>query len=201
MPNKKRRCAFCKKSQYSETMHIHGVQAFCTKEHFIDYACANRDKLAKKGAAIVKKESIKRQRERKEELRPIKHHQDILQSLINQWIVHVRDKDKPCCTCGANSPDIKYDAGHFRSRGSCPELRFELLNIHKQCSVKCNVHGSGMRAEYRDFIIGVYGEATLEWIEGKHTQLKEKFPHWTDYKKEIARYRVIIREAGLKPCK
>ena len=199
MANSKRKCAFCGERKLANSMHIHGTQAFCNKEHFIEYAASQSKRLIKKGDAIRRKESNKAHRERKKAVKPIKYWQDKLQVLVNQWIVHVRDKGKPCCTCGTTSPDIKYDAGHYRSRAACPELRYEPLNIHKQCSVKCNVHGSGMRHEYRGFLIETYGSDTLDWLDGNHTPLKEKFPHWTDYENEVIRYRKLLRENGIEP--
>ena len=195
MANSKRRCAYCKQSRSADTMHIHGVQAFCDVEHYIEYAVTNRKALAKKGKQIIEKKEKTRLQQRKKELRPLKWWQDELQRVINKYIVHVRDKDKPCCTCGTTNPDIKYDAGHYRTRGSSPELRYELLNIHKQCSVQCNQYGSGMRAEYRDFIVNTYGNETLEWLDGKHKTLKEQLPHWTDYELRIKEYKDKIKNS------
>jgi hypothetical protein len=56
-----------------------------------------------------------------------------------------------------------------------------------------------MRAEYRDFIVEQYGQDHLEWLDGAHPKLKEQFPHYTDIKVEIARYRKILRDNNLKP--
>ena len=148
------------------------------------------------------KNAAKRDRERtakrKKELNR-SHHLDQLQKLVNQWVVHVRDKDKPCCTCGTTNQLIKYDAGHYRSRGACPEARFILTNIHRQCSVRCNVHGSGMRSEYIDFIRAEYGQEHLDWLDGPHQSLKEMLPDADAIDAEIARYRKMLRDAGLKP--
>ncbi len=145
-----------------------------------------------------KKVKVKRAKQ-KESIKPIKYWYDKLQIVINQWIVQVRDKDKPCCTCGTSNPDIKYDAGHYRTRGACPELRFEESNIHKQCSVKCNQHGSGMRKEYQGFIIFNYGEDKLTWLDEKHKPLKEQYSDYEAVKEQIAYYRQLLRDAGIKP--
>jgi hypothetical protein len=56
-----------------------------------------------------------------------------------------------------------------------------------------------MRSEYRDFIASKYGADHLEWLDGHHPSLKEQFPHYTDIKNEIARYRKLLRAEGLKP--
>ncbi len=118
-----------------------------------------------------------------------------LEKEVNRFIL-IRDKGRPCCTCGTTS-DIKYDAGHYRSVGSCKELRFELTNIHRQCSVQCNQHGSGMRKEYQEFLIDKYGQDHTEWLNGPHPDLKEKFPTHDDIRAEIKRYRKLNREAKL----
>ena len=122
-----------------------------------------------------------------------------LQILVNQY-VRWRDRDQPCCTCGTTNQHIKYDAGHFHTTGARPELRFELTNIHKQCSQKCNVYGSGMRKEYQTFIIDKYGMDHFEWLESNdHKSLKEQFPTWQDIEDEMKRYRQLLRDVGIKP--
>ena len=123
---------------------------------------------------------------------------EILQNLVNQYVLHVRDKGKPCFTCGTTN-DIKYDAGHYRSVGSCMPLRFELTNIHKQCSVQCNGHKSSNRAEYIPAIIAKYGNAHLDWLDGPHPLLKDQFPHVDDINAEILRCRKLLKDNGLKP--
>jgi len=209
MANKKKRCKCCGEYRDAES----GVQTpsawFCCHAHAIEFSMeASRKRTERLLAKAVRaqaeeaKNAAKRDRERtakrKKELnRP--HHLDQLQKLVNQWVVHVRDKDKPCCTCGTANPNIKYDAGHYRSRGACPEARFILTNIHRQCSVRCNVHGSGMRSEYIDFIRAEYGQEHLDWLDGPHPSLKELLPDADAIDDEIKVLRQKIRDAGLKP--
>lgn len=209
MANKKKRCKCC--GDYGEASE--GVQT--PSGWFIDYSHAIKHsiELSKRrterllvkvvrAQAAEAKNAEKRDRERtakrKKELNR-SHHLDQLQKLVNQWVVHVRDKDKPCCTCGTANPNIKYDAGHYRSRGACPEARFILTNIHRQCSVRCNVHGSGMRSEYIDFIRAEYGQEHLDWLDGPHQSLKELLPDADAIDAEMVRYRKMLRDAGLKP--
>lgn len=181
-------------------------------ERQLQACCSIKCAIAKvnKGNEIKRKKAVaaakRKEREFKAETRRRKKDAtgrnewlDKLQDLVNQWVLHVRDKNMPCCTCGKSDPSVKYDAGHYRSRGACSELRFELTNIHRQCSVNCNVIGSGMRKEYRDFISGKYGAEHLEWLDGKHPSLKDVLPDNESIEKEILRYRKLIREAGLKP--
>lgn len=209
MANRRKKCKRCGEYRDAES----GVQTpaawFCCHAHAIEFSMeASRKRTERLRAKAVRaqaadvKNAAKRDRERtakrKKELNR-SHHLDQLQKLVNQWVVHVRDKDKPCCTCGTTNPFIKYDAGHYRSRGACPEARFILTNIHRQCSVRCNVHGSGMRSEYIDFIRAEYGQEHLDWLDGPHQSLKELLPDADAIDAEIARYRKMLRDAGLKP--
>lgn len=205
MANRKRKCKHC--CEYSEAAA--GVKTpagwFCCMPHAVDFAIEKNNKARQRQQAKDKKEQeAKAKEERKVTRARIKElnrpkHLDQLQKLVNQYVVHVRDANKPCCTCGTTNPNIKYDAGHYRSRGACPEARYILTNIHRQCSVRCNVHGSGMRAEYIEFIKAKYGQDHLDWLDGKHPALKEQLPDSEAIDAEMARYRKMIRDAGLKP--
>ena len=96
-------------------------------------------------------------------------------------LVRLRDHEEPCISCGRYDHEIdeplrggKWDAGHYLSVGAKPELRFELLNNHKQCK-SCN-GGSGkytqknesVRKEYRRRLIEKIGLEQVEWLEGPH---------------------------------
>ena len=174
------------------------LNRFCTFE------CASAHGLAKArkkaNADTVKRAKAVRavHKAAKERVKTRREWLDNLQTLVNQYVLHVKEKGKPCCTC-EKPRGVKFDAGHYRSRGACSALSFELTNIHAQCSVNCNQHGSGMRSEYREFITDRYGADHLEWLDGPHPSLKEQFPHYTDIKDEIARYRKLLRAEGLKP--
>ena len=116
------------------------------------YSCASaytkqlRDKKEKKEWTARKKKVA-------EELKTNSDHRKELQILVNKFI-RLRDKDKGCISCG-QSLNTKFDAGHFRSVGSCPELRFNEENIHGQC-VYCNQHLHGNLIQYRNHNINIY---------------------------------------------
>ena len=81
--------------------------------------------------------------------------------------VRWRDRNDSCISCGNRSENKfggNYDAGHFRSRGSAPHLRYHLWNVHKQC-VKCNRFRSGAVSEYRVSLIWKIGHEKLEYLE------------------------------------
>jgi hypothetical protein len=69
-----------------------------------------------------------------------------LQDAFNAWI-RLRDAGQPCISCGRPYGD-RWHAGHYRSVGSEPSLRFEPDNVHLQCPA-CNLHLCGNQAPYR----------------------------------------------------
>lgn len=121
-----------------------------------------------------------------------------LQTVVNQWITKVRDKDDPCWTCGKYAEH--YDAGHFLPVGTGENwpIRFELTNIHKQC-VYCNQFKGGDSAVYEAVMIVKYGQDHIDWLKGSHPDLKETYPHWSDVELEIKRYRKLLRAEGIEP--
>lgn len=89
--------------------------------------------------------------------------------------VKVRDHDKPCIVHGAECPYTAFDAGHFQSAGSTPELRFNTWNIHKQCSVnnrgshkRSRYNGEGTAALYERNLVQRIGQARVDWLKGPH---------------------------------
>ena len=91
------------------------------------------------------------------------------QAAFNTYI-RKRDANKPCISCGATLRK-SWDAGHYRSVGAMPMLRFNLHNVHKQC-VPCNQHKSGNAIEYRIGLVKRIGPALVEWLEGPHKAAK-----------------------------
>ena len=89
------------------------------------------------------------------------------QAAFNAY-VRARDKDDACISCGnyvlGDQIGGGWDAGHYRSTGSAPHLRFHLHNCHKQC-VKCNRFLSGNVAEYRKGLIKKIGIEKVEALE------------------------------------
>jgi hypothetical protein len=169
---------------------------FCSYEHATSHG-------KEKASALRNKESKASLRVRKKALVTRPQWFTRLQKVKNQYVVHVRDKDLPCFTCGTTSQSIKYDCGHYIHAGSGggDRRRFVDINLHKQCSVQCNQHGGGMPEVYAQVITSTYGLEKLTWLKAEvnHPTLKELFPHWTDIEIEINRYRKLLRDNGLKP--
>ena len=93
------------------------------------------------------------------------------QSAVNRYI-RLRDVNKCCISCGtplvAEQLGGGFDAGHYRSRGSAPHLRFYTLNIHGQCK-KCNRYHGGNVQQYRLGLIDRLGEAKIAQIEADNS--------------------------------
>jgi hypothetical protein len=87
------------------------------------------------------------------------------QTAFNAFI-RQRDAGNACISCGRRS-GCKINAGHYRSVGAAPELRFEELNVHLQCE-HCNSYKSGNAIDYRLGLIKKLGTAKVVWLEGKH---------------------------------
>ena len=114
------------------------------------------------------------------------------QTVFNQFI-RLRDKEEPCISCQRHHKG-QYHSGHYRSVGAHPELRFDELNVHKQCSV-CNNYLSGSLVEYRINLINKIGIDAVNYLEGKH-ELK----HYTidDIKSIKALYKLKIKALDTK---
>lgn len=116
------------------------------------------------------------------------------QAEFNKYI-RLRDHGEPCISCQRHHQG-QYHAGHYRTVGSSPELRFEELNVMKQCQ-PCNNHLSGNLVEYRKNLIKKIGLDKVEWLEGPHDpkhytiddikEIKDKYKKLArDLEKEIA---------------
>jgi hypothetical protein len=94
------------------------------------------------------------------------------QTAFNAYI-RARDVGKPCISCdkpldgGANT----FDAGHYRSVGSAPHMRYVEDQVHGQCK-KCNRHLSGNAVEYRKRLLERIGLERLEQIESDNVLRK-----------------------------
>ncbi|HEN8798250.1 TPA: recombination protein NinG [Pseudomonas putida] len=149
--------------------------------------------LAKKpeNQAVARKAIAQRERQeiqvRKQKLKSRADYVREAQAVFNLW-VRLRDEAQPCISCGRHHQG-KYDAGHYRTTAACPELRFDPLNVHKQCS-PCNTQLSGNIVEYRRELIRRIGQERVDWIEGPHEAKRYTID---DLKAIKAEYRAKIK--------
>lgn len=167
---------------------------FCSYEHAMAYlATPEGVEKHKKVKAKIQREKT---RVRKQHLKTRGDWIKDLQRAFNEYI-RLRDRNQSCISCGTTNSQLaekwrggKWDAGHYRSVGSAPELRFNENNCHKQCK-RCNNQLSGNVVEYRKRLIERIGLDQVELIEGPHPPLKLTID---EIKTKLAHYRALIRE-------
>ena len=140
---------------------------------------------ARKALADIERRDIK---VRKEKLKSRADHAKDTQQAFNEW-VRLRDADLPCVSCGRHH-DGQYHAGHYRTVAANPAIRFEPLNVHKQCA-PCNNHKSGDMVNYRIELVKRIGAEAVEWLEGPHEPKKYTVEQ---LKAMTAEYRAKTRE-------
>lgn len=169
--------------------------AYYTKFQSTQQVCSVKCAMAmgKRKAEQKRRQADKAERrERKARLEKLKSRSDYLkelQTVFNQFI-RLRDKNEPCISCGRFHQG-QWHAGHYRSVGACPELRFNEDNVHKQCSV-CNNHKSGNVIEYRIHLVRKIGVQRVEFLErNNHPPLKLSIEEIQEMKRT---YKAKIKE-------
>lgn len=151
-----------------------------TERHPFAIACCtgceiilSKQLLAKAQAAREKKER-KELRVRKEAIKPRGKWMSEAQAAFNAFI---RERDRlagyPCISSGRplDWSGNNVDAGHYRSRGSAPHLRFDERNCHAQ-SKQDNRYGSGNAVDYRIGLIARISLQAVEALEADQTSRK-----------------------------
>ena len=149
---KEKKCRYCK----NKFIPFNSFQPFCFKEECI--------KQHNKQGREKKSRQLKKEFKEKDKSTLIK----LAQVLVNRY-VRLRDLNKPCISCGTTN--AKWDAGHFESAGGNGQLRFNTINIWKQC-YRCNQLLSSNRAMYRPALIEKIGLEKVEWLECNHKTKK-----------------------------
>ena len=145
---------------------------------------------ASKWVKAIKKAEAVQTRERKAALKTNGQKKAEAQRAVNYWIVHVRDKDEPCISCGKFHQGA-WHAGHFRSRGSAPHLALDPRNLAKQCA-PCNLHLHGNLIEFRRGLVARHGLSYVEELEADQTPRHYSGDDFEAIKRE---YRALARQA------
>ncbi len=116
-------------------------------------------------------ERVRKERsERQEGLRKLKRRADHLADAQVAFNAFIRMRDQlaghPCISSGLplDWSGNNVDAGHYRSRGSAPHLRFDERNVHAQ-SKRENRYASGNAVDYRIGLIARIGLDNVEALE------------------------------------
>lgn len=130
-------------------------------------------------------EEAKAKAERKElkaRKEAIKTRSDWMREAQAAFNAFIRERDRlagyPCISSGLplkwGAPGLHHhqvDAGHYRSVGSAPHLRFDERNCHAQ-SVQDNRYGAGCAVDYRINLIKRIGLEAVEALEADQTPRK-----------------------------
>ena len=162
MSNRKLRCLGCRDYFHRESGFKAPVGFFHSSECAYSYS-------TKKAAKKTQKDDKRQHKLDKERVKTKGQWLKEAQASFNKFI-RIRDSKEPCISCQRHHQG-QYHAGHYRTVGGSPELRFNELNNHKQCSA-CNNFLSGNIADYRINLIKKIGIDKVEWIEGPHEAKK-----------------------------
>ena len=169
---RKRKCKFC--GEYVRGWISVPAGTFCNYDHAIAFANQPKIKKATENKLHAERKKKLRDNDRGYWLKSA-------QTAFNAYI-RKRDEHLPCISCQRYHTG-QYHAGHYRSVGGNPELRFEPLNCHKQC-MPCNSHLSGNLIDYRINLIKKIGQDKVDWLEGPHDPKR----YTIEDLKELAKY-------------
>jgi len=161
---KPKKCKVCKKAFEPRA----STQVVCSWQCSLAYTSKEKEKRERKDY-----------REKKEALKTRSEWLKEAQVVFNRYI-RERDKDLPCVSCVQHRNS--YDAGHYRSVGAAPQLRFNEDNVHKQC-VHCNQHKSGNAIDYRINLVKRIGLERVEALESDNEPAKYSIEDAKEIKK------------------
>lgn len=160
-------------TKQKECKHCHGM---FYPRNSMDKACSTPCAIALIGTdpktmaraqKLAKKEVAERDKARKEKLKSIRELLAEAQTAFNAFI-RARDAGLPCICCGKpfepQKPGGSVDAGHFRSRGAAPQLRFDENNVFAQRK-NCNRPGGTTYSAFREGVVGRIGLEAVEALE------------------------------------
>ena len=118
------------------------------------------ERRAEKAAQALERKDTKA---RKEKLKSLSQLANEAQREVNRY-VRARDFKEGCISC--DKPPTwqgQWHASHFRSVGAAKQLRFNLWNINKSCSV-CNNWKSGNIGEYAPRLLQKIGPEKYQFL-------------------------------------
>lgn len=161
-----RGCKKCKQCRVAFTDEERARHQRIHSECIAAFLNAQADKKMK---ARLKKERAE-DKIRREKLQTLAELKKAAQKSFNAFI-RARDREAghPCISSGRplDWSGNQVDAGHFRSVGAAPHLRFNEYNVHAQ-SKHDNQWKAGNVVEYRINLIKRIGQAAVEYLEGSN---------------------------------
>lgn len=169
MTFRRTRCPHCKgKLEDSQRIHTGCIDAFADAQA----AKADRAKAkAVRAAAKVEKADIRKRKE------ALKTRSDYLKEAQQAFNSFIRERDRQAgyaCISSGRQLDWsgnQVDAGHYRSTGAAPHLRFNEDNCHAQ-SKHDNQYLAGNAVDYRMALVARIGLARVEALEADKSSPK-----------------------------
>lgn len=127
----------------------------------------------------------------KEKLKTLTDHEKEAKKVFQKWI-RLRDKDKPCASCGTYETDL-WDGGHFYKAEIYSGLIFDERNCHKQCR-KCNRFLGGNENNYRLGLIERFGEVFVLQLDADAIKLRDHKYTREELKEIKKKYQKKIKE-------
>ena len=152
---KPRKCKACK----HPFMPARSTQVACGIDCAMQLAHERKVKLAE----CDRLNTVRKDRARKEKLKSLSQLAKEAEREVNRY-VRARDFKEGCISC--DKPPTwqgQWHASHFRSVGSAKQLRFNLWNINKSCSV-CNNWKSGNIGEYAPRLLQKIGPEKYQFL-------------------------------------
>jgi len=179
-----RTCKICH-TKFEPTFN--SVQSVCSIKCSYEYSKIQKEKAWKK-----------EKKQLKEKLKTKSDYLKELQTVFNTYI-RLRDEAKGCISCGVDLRGRKFDAGHYRSVGGNPQLRFHEDNVHGQC-VYCNRHQHGNIVEYRLRLIKRIGIDKVDYLETENEAKQYSIPELIEmkviYKDKIKKLKDYSESSG-----
>ena len=129
------------------------------------------EKARIKGKKQVENKKKKERAELKESLKSISAVINDVKKVF-QHFIRLRDKNKPCISCGNKNP-ADWCGSHYFPAGVYSGLIFDERNCHGACNTYCNKHLSGNLVNYRIGLIERYGEEYVLKLEQDSLSLKQ----------------------------
>ena len=143
MANKKRKCKHCKEFILAESGIKINAGFFCNFDHAVKFGKHKAQEDKQK--ATKKKHTARKKAFR---LNETTHQHKLTQAVFNKLRV-IEEKlwfsnkglEPTCISCG--KPNMDWCCGHFKTRGSQGNLRYDRNNTFLQCNRYCNMALSG----------------------------------------------------------
>ena len=170
IPKKPRKCRVCK----SDFQPVRCLQQTCSFDCEVKLGLIHAERSKAKREKAERIADIASTKILREKLKTKSEWMREAQAAFNQFI-RLRDQlaGHPCISSGQplDWSGNNVDAGHYRSRGSAPHLRFDERNCHAQAKRE-NRYLSGNAVDYRVGLIARIGLEAVESLESDQTPKK-----------------------------